>query len=126
MILVDTSSLIHLLRQKGDLVIKKRISLLVANDLVATCPMVITELLMGASTQEDKNDVNALCSLLHYLEINDSVWKTAYQLASICRSKGTPVPGSDLIIAACAFFHNAQIESEDHHFKILKQYKTLL
>lgn len=126
MTLIDTSSLIHLLRKKGDPLIKERVSFLIASDLAATCPMVVTELLMGASTKEDKNDVTALCSLLHHLEIDSMVWQVAYKLASLCRNKGTPVPGSDLLIAACAFSHNANVDSADQHFNIFLSYKTLL
>ena len=126
MTLVDTSSLIHLLRRKGDPLVKKRVLSLLENDTAAICPMIITELWMGASIKEDKDDVGALISLLHLLEIHDGVWKLAHQLASICRSKGTPVPGSDLVIAACAFYHNVEIESCDHHFYILREYKKSL
>ncbi|MEI6416568.1 MAG: PIN domain-containing protein [Verrucomicrobiota bacterium] len=126
MTLIDTSSLIHLLRKKGDPLIKKRVSSLIAADLAAICPMIVTELYMGASTKEDKDDVGALCSLLHHLEIHNNVWSVAYKLASFCRNQGTPVPGSDVLIAACAFYHNVNIDSEDHHFNVLLNYKSLL
>lgn len=126
MTLVDTSSLIHLLRKKGDPLIKERVSFLIASDLAALCPMIVAELYMGASTKEDKDDIGALCSLLHHLEINNAVWQVAYQLASVCRSKGTSLPGPDLLIAACAFYHNVNVDSEDHHFNVLLTYKELL
>jgi predicted nucleic acid-binding protein len=88
--------------------------------------MVIAELWMGASSKSDKEDIEDLVSLLHHFPIQEEVWKTANRLAAICRSKGTPVPGSDLVIAACAFFRQAEIESSDRHFDILEKYRPLL
>lgn len=120
MILLDTSSLVHFLCRKGDPVVKERVRGILRGGEAAICPMVEVELSMGVATERDGRDVAELCELLVSLPIDGRVWERAARLGRACRRNGTPVPASDLVIAACAHTHGANIEAVDSHFVVLE------
>ena len=123
MILIDTSSLVHFLRRKGDPVVKKRVRSILLGGDAAICPMIRVELAMGVASPKDSRQVSALCSAMILLEANEAVWAEAERLGRKCRELGSPVPASDLLIAATAFVHRTMLEAEDGHFKILERYR---
>ena len=123
MTLIDTSSWIHFLRKNGEPSVKGRVRGLLENAEAALCPVIIVELWMGAGSGKDQSDVAKLEKRLPQLEIHSSVWARANRLSQLCRSHGTPVPASDVIIAACAFEHDAEIEAVDAHYPILARYR---
>ncbi len=119
MTLLDTSSLVHFLRRKGDPAVKERVRAILRGGSAATCRMVEVELMMGVGSARDGREVAELCAHLVRLPIDDRVWDEAGRLAKACRKRGTPVPASDLVIAACARVHGARIEAADEHFGVL-------
>ena len=126
MTLIDTSSWIHFLRRRGESNVKQRVRELLKDGSVVTCPVVLAELWMGAGSVKDRQDVQELQDVLPCLPLNQQTWDLSYRLAGVCCERGTPVPASDLLIAACAFFHGAMIDAEDKHFGTLKTYRALL
>ena len=126
MTLVDTSSWIQFLRRGGDTAVKQRVRDMLKDGSVVTCPVVLGELWMGAGSVQDRQDVQELHDVLPCLPFEHATWELSYQLAQICRLRGTPVPVSDLIIAACAFFHGAMIDAEDKHLATLEDYRSLV
>jgi predicted nucleic acid-binding protein len=125
MTLVDTSSWIHFLRRNGEIHVKDRVRTLMDRGEAVVCPVVLVELWMGAGSVKDRQDISDIQSLLINLETDSRIWTRASKLATICCSKGTPVPSSDAIIAACAFVHGAGIEAVDAHFSTLARYRDL-
>lgn len=104
---------------------KKRVSDLLNEGSAAICPVVLAELWMGARSGKDRSDVQELQDVLPCLEMDLRVWEICYRLASACCRTGTPVPASDLLIAACAFSHDTAIEASHKHFVILAKYRAL-
>jgi predicted nucleic acid-binding protein len=119
--LLDTSSLVHFLRRKGDLSVKARVKALLLRGDAVLCDLVVVELWMGVSTPLDGEAVKRLSTVLPILPTNDAVWLVARALGGQCRRMGAPVPSSDILIAACAFAHRAEIEAEDAHFEVLSR-----
>jgi predicted nucleic acid-binding protein len=120
MTLLDTSSLVHFLRRKGDPVVKARLRGILRGGDAAICDMVAVELWMGVGSEEDARAVEALTSVLVLLPTDAGVWNLARRLAARCRREGRPVPASDVVIAACAFANGAGIDAEDAHFEVLR------
>ncbi len=54
--------------------------------------------------------------VLPELAIDEEVWKTAYELAMRARARGLTVPATDVVIAACAKRHDADLEAADSDF----------
>jgi len=124
--LIDTSSWIQFLRRGGNATVKQRVRDLLKDGSVVTCPVVLAELWMGAGSVKDRQDVQELQDVLPCLPMEPLTWELSYRLAQICCQRGTPVPASDLIIAACAFFHGAMIDAEDRHLNTLEDCRSLV
>src|ERR1051325_9683792 len=109
MVLVDTSSWIHMLRVDGNSVVRARVEALLEAGTACWCPMVRLELWNGAG-ERDRKVLFDLERNLPELPITEDFWKQAGTLAQRTRKAGTTVPASDLLIAACARFHGATLE----------------
>jgi predicted nucleic acid-binding protein len=59
--------------------------------------------------------------LLPEIAINADVWRGAYELARKARSGGVSIPATDLLIAACAQHHDAELEHSDSDFELLEK-----
>lgn len=116
MVLVDTSSWIHMLRADGDKAVSARVEALLENGSACWCPMVRLELWNGARGDHDKKTLRDFEHRLAELPITSEVWDLAYSLAQKARTAGAAAPGSDVLIAACAKFHDVALERSDSDF----------
>ena len=120
MILIDTSSWIHLLRPDGDPAVRGRVEAALRSGDASWCPLVELELWNGARGEREKKMLREFALALPRLPIDDGVWDAAYELARRARSRGVTVPAADLAIAACARRHDAALESADNDFALLR------
>ncbi len=116
MVLIDTSSWIHMLRRDGDAAVRQRVESLLQAGTACWCPMIRLELWNGARGDRDKKALRDFERLLPELPIAEPVWDLAYALAKKVRDAGATVPGSDILIAACAQFHDVSLEYSDSDF----------
>lgn len=119
MVLVDTSSWIHMLRADGDRTVRARVESLLQAGSACWCPMIRLELWNGAGGDRDKKALRDFERLLRELPITDEVWDAAYALAQKARRAGETAPASDVLIAACAQFHDVPLEHCDSDFERL-------
>lgn len=119
MILVDTSSWIHMLRPSGDAAVRRRVEAALTTGQACWCPLVQLELRNGAHGQRERRVLRDFARILPELPIDEEVWTAAYDLARRARNKGVTVPATDVVIAACATRHGAEIESVDSDFELL-------
>ena len=120
MILVDTSSWIHFLRTDGNPVVRDRVRDALSNGRARLCPIVQLELWNGARGNREVQILKQFSSAIPELAINDAVWQLAYDMARRLRSKGVTIPAADVLIAACAKYHDASLESADSDFELIK------
>src|SRR5882672_4611942 len=109
MVLVDTSSWIHMLRTDGDKTVRARVESLLQAGTACWCPMIRLELWNGARGERDKKALRDFERHLPELPITDDVWNLACSIAQKARSAGATAPGSDILIASCAKFHDVLI-----------------
>lgn len=121
MVLVDTSSWIHMLRNTGDLGVRHRVNVALRSGEACWCPMVRLELWNGARGQREKRVLREFDGALTALPIDNDVWEVACDLAREARSRGVTIPATDLLIFACARRHGAVLESADSDFGRLAQ-----
>jgi predicted nucleic acid-binding protein len=119
-ILVDSSSWIHFLRPDGDAVVRARVSQALREGEACWCDMVRLELWNGAGGERERSVLRDFERVLTSLPIDDAVWGAARTLAREARRRGITVPATDLLIAACARRHGANLESADADFKRLE------
>jgi len=116
MVLVDTSAWIHFLRPDGEAAVRTRVEGVLRAGTARLCPMVRLELWNGAGGERERRVLRELERSIPELGITPEVWGDARDLARRCRAAGVSVPATDLLIAACAFHHGAQLEHEDTDF----------
>lgn len=119
--LIDTSSWIHLLRPDGDPAVRTRVERALQSGAACWCPIVRLELWTGAGGEREKKALRDFERLLPELAIDDGVWLGAYELARKARSGGVSIPAADLLIAACAKRHDADLEHSDSDFTQLEK-----
>lgn len=121
MVLIDTSSWIHLLRPVGDSRTRSRVEAALRAGEACWCPIVQLELWNGARGDTERQVLTEFAAVLPVLPMDDAVWSAAYQLARRARRRGVTVPATDIAIAACAERHGATLESADKDFELLRQ-----
>ena len=121
MTLVDSSSWVEALRERGDPVVRARVeSLLEAGD-AAWCPMIRLELWRGVRAGAERRALQFLESRIVDLKIDDEVWQRAIELMNHARSEGLTAPSTDVLIVATAMHHGVSIEHcDDHLDRLLK------
>ena len=114
--LIDTSAWIEALRQHGDPAVSGAVGRALESGHAVTCRMVLLELWNGTGSDRDRKAIRKLEETLEVLEIGDGTWLRAAALARACRAAGQTIPATDLLIAACAAEHGAEVLHRDVHF----------
>jgi predicted nucleic acid-binding protein len=114
--LVDTSSWIEQLRERGDPEVRDRVNDLLRQGDACWCPAVRLELWIGARGSHEKTVLHRYERVLPELEITGEVWEHAYDLARRARAAGLTCPAPDVLIAACARSYGLEVEARDAHF----------
>jgi predicted nucleic acid-binding protein len=117
--LIDTSSWIHQMRERGDPVVRARVEALLRAGEAAWCDMVRLEIWAGVGNAHDRRALREYEAVVPTLPIDAGVWQAACELAGRARSAGKTVPASDMLICACARQHGVTIEHADAHFDML-------
>jgi predicted nucleic acid-binding protein len=90
-----------------------------ADDRAVLCDMVRVELWNGARNTKEHRLLREMEEYLETVPTTAEVWTLTRDLARLARSKGITVPAADLIIAACAEYHQLGIIHHDTHFERL-------
>src|SRR5262245_34702232 len=104
-----------MLRVDGDKTVRARVEHLLQSGKACWCPMIRLELWNGAG-ERDKKALRDFERHLLELPINEEVWSFAYDFAQKARSAGVTAPGADILIAACAEYHQVALEHADSDF----------
>ena len=116
MVIVDTSVWIPFFNRPGSRE-KAALDLLIDADEVALVGVVLTELLQGCRSPEEREQLADALLALPYWEVTRASWLKAGDLSYGLLRKGLTLPISDLIIAALALKHQCHVYSLDVHFK---------
>ena len=79
--------------------------------------MVLSEIVQGVKASREADLVLTSLTKLPYSEMTKDRWQQAGEISASLRKKGTTLPLSDLIIAACALAEGGEIYTLDPHFK---------
>lgn len=88
--------------------------------------MVLTEILQGIRSTQEREKIYWYLNPLLYIETNRETWIEVSNFSRKLRSDGITIPMSDIIIAALAKQHDLEIFTHDPHFNYiptLKLYK---
>lgn len=119
MILVDTSAWIDFFR--GIEPFASRVDELLADDEVAICGPILTELRRGLSSAAERRRVLGLLRACHELPQPPALWTEAGDLGFALRRKGTTVKTLDLLIATWALGARLPILTSDSDFALIRR-----
>ena len=108
-----------MLRPQGDPTVRSRVEAALTAGQACWCPLVQLELWNGARGQQERKVLRDFARTLPELPIDAGVWQEAYDLSRRARSRGVTVPSTDVVVAACARYHGAVLESADTDFDLL-------
>jgi predicted nucleic acid-binding protein len=115
-IIVDTTIWIEFFRNTESAV-SNHLKDLLRQRRVLMVGMVLAEILQGVKVPKEANLVLTGFTKLPYSEMTQDRWQQAGEISASLRKKGTTIPLSDLIIAACALAEGHEIYTLDPHFK---------
>lgn len=120
-ILVDTTIWIDFFRPRsktGD-----QLEILLKENAVWTCGIVIFEILQGIKSMEEKNRILDLLGSLPYVEMTKELWKKSADLSFSLKRDGVTLPLSDIFIATIALENEFFLYTTDKHFSQIPNLK---
>jgi predicted nucleic acid-binding protein len=115
-VIVDTTIWIEFFRSP-DSTVANHLKDLLRQRRVVMAGMVMAEILQGVKAPKEANLVLTSFTKLPYSEMTKDRWQQAGEISASLRRKGTTIPLSDLIIAACALAEGCEVYTLDPHFK---------
>jgi predicted nucleic acid-binding protein len=115
--LVDSILYIDLLRARKDPVQALRPWLL--HEEVLYCGVIRCEVLRGVVSEKIHERMCDLFEAMTSIDIDNTMWNEAADLAWTLDRRGVVLPLTDLMIACCAMRAGAIVVSSDEHFKLI-------
>ncbi|MCL6120735.1 MAG: PIN domain-containing protein, partial [Deltaproteobacteria bacterium] len=95
-VLVDTSVWIEFFKANSS--VSNNLELLLIEDSVAICGVVLFELLQGIKSESEKLKIKEILLNLPYVEINKNIWQKSAEISLNIKKKGYTIPFSDILI----------------------------
>ena len=120
-ILVDTTIWIDFFRARSR--IGDHLEMLLTENAVWTCGVVMFEVLRGIKSEREKNKILDILASLPYVEMTQKLWQRAAELSILVKKNGMNLPLSDIFIAAIATANDLSIYTLDKHFSQIPNLK---
>lgn len=125
MIVVDSSVLVEVLKDKTGIILKKYKALIGA-DIEVFTRLTEMEILRGARDDIEFKKLKGFFSTQFFLEANDGTWTKAARIYFDLRKKGKIVKAPiDCLIAQIAIEHDAILLHRDKDFQMIAEIKEL-
>ena len=125
LVLVDTSAWICFFARRGYPDIKEALSLLLEEDRAAIAGPIMIEIVQGARTAEEKEDIKKWVKGIRWLSVTDAIWNNAAEMAFALRRKGITTSAIDTLIAALAIEYDCSLLHRDSHFDLMARHCEL-
>lgn len=116
MVIIDSSAWIHFINQPASPE-GRAVRALVERGEAVMVGIVLSELLQGAQSQRDAEELKYVFNGLPYIECQQTTWIRAAELSREMRQKGQAVALTDLLIAALALEHGHLVYTLDVDFQ---------
>ena len=113
-ILVDTTIWIEFFRGRSR--VGDRLEILLMDNFVCICGMVMFEILQGIKLEGEKSKILTLLAGLPYVEMTKALWQRAAVLSASLKKSGVSLPLSDIFIATIAIENDLSVFTLDNHF----------
>jgi predicted nucleic acid-binding protein len=114
-VLVDSSTWVRIEHQRVSL------SDLVPDEAVATCPIVVLEMLRGARNAKKYEATRNMLMAVKLLDNPTPLarFEQAAQIYLACRDAGVTPSAADCLVAACAIAHDITLVHNDSDFELI-------
>lgn len=112
--LADTTVWIEFFRGKSK--VADLIEMLLTENAVCTCGVVMFELLQGIKSESEKNKILSILATLPYFEMTQRLWRSAAEVSLSLKKNGVSLPLSDIFIATIAVENDLSVYTLDNHF----------
>jgi predicted nucleic acid-binding protein len=92
---------------------------------ICTCGIVKYELVQGMKNKKEEHVLFEALQAVEHLEMTESLWIRAGQLAGGLRKQGITIPLSDILIATLAFEYKASVLTIDRHFSLIEDLQVV-
>lgn len=116
MVIVDTSVWLQFLKV-GDPQVRNEMNVLRAKGEITVVGVVLAEILQGARSQQELEQLANWLTPLPYLAETQETWAWVGSLSFQLRQRGAALPMMDLLIASLAIEHNCEVYTLDEHFQ---------
>jgi len=117
--LIDTSAWILALRKGISSRATDQVDRRIADNRAATAGIIILELLSGARSEREYQELKEDLRALIQLETTSKTWERASLLAYELKRKGLAVPATDVLIMTVAVENGCSLLHADHHFDLM-------
>jgi predicted nucleic acid-binding protein len=124
-VLVDSSVWIHCLSKRPPQKYLQQISLAKRSRSLATCEMIFLEVVRGARTKKEFNELKEEFYAMNWLSLQNENWNFACEMGFELARKGLHPPNTDLLIAAIAIQTNSFLLHCDKDFDRIASYYPL-
>ena len=118
-VLVDTSVWIEFFKANSS--VSNNLELLLIEDSVEICGVVLFELLQGIKSESEKLKIKEILLNLPYVEINKNIWQKSAEISLNIKKKGYTIPFSDILIGTLAIENNFSVFTLDKHFELIPE-----
>ncbi len=122
--LIESSLWVDFTRRKSPVALKRLIKPWILDPSATLCEPVIFEILRHA-TEQERPLIEAQFSTYPLLPTPPKIWRQATELGQKCRREGFNAGSLDLIIAAIAIHHDAEIITFDSDFATIANASSL-
>lgn len=122
--LIESSLWVDFTRKKSPLPLKIQIQPWILDPLACLCEPIVFEILRHATLQEQKW-IKAQFETLPLLPTPNLLWRDATHLGQQCRTAGFNAGSLDLIIAAFAIHHDAELITFDSDYLAIARVSKL-
>lgn len=125
MTLVDSSCWVEYYRPGGAPAIQKAVAGALESGEAAICGIIRVEVLAFIARKAEFEIVAEDFGALHDLEIRKEDFERAVVLGRALRAHGSAAPATDLVVAAVAIGHGAELLHSDRHFITIARHSIL-
>ena len=122
--LIDSSLWIDFTRRKSPPALKAQILPWVLKPESVTCDAVVFEVMRNA-TKDERRSLASQFQTMPLLESPHDLWESAITLGQACRERGFSIGPLDILIAAVALHHDAEVVTFDGDYSLIAKVSSL-
>lgn len=122
-ILVDSNVYIDLMKRRLDPI--RVLGEWAGSSELVTCGIVRLEVLRGMRNPKALQRISSFMDIMINVRTDSAFWPDATDLAWNLDRKGKVIPGTDIVIAACAMRISAAVLSSDAHFRSIEGLRVI-